>query len=190
VIWESYRPQLCQIRPHGLEIFKEAVPRVSRVGFLWNPDHPDNELPVARRAALSLGIQLHSVEMRSSGDLDSALSAATKAGIDSIYAVSSRHIAASVVRIIDFATRNQLPLVGGWGEWVQAGGLISYGPNVGEMVGLVAQYVDKILTGAKTSELPVQQPTRFELQINLKAAKSLGLEVPALLVARADKVIE
>lgn len=173
-----------------LEILKEAVPRTSRVGFLWNPDHADNELPVARRAALALGMQLHSVEMHSPGELDNALSAAAKAGIDSIYAVSSRQVVASVVRIVDFATRGQLPLAGGWGAWVQAGGLISYGPNVGEMVSLTASYVDKILKGAKPSQLPVQQPTRFELQINLKAAKSLGLEVPALLVARADKVIE
>ena len=92
-----------------LEVLKEAVPSVSRVGFLWNPDHTDNELPVARRAAMALGIQLHSVEMRGPGDLDSAFAAATQADIDAIYAVSSRHMVASVTRIIDFATKSRLP---------------------------------------------------------------------------------
>jgi putative ABC transport system substrate-binding protein len=173
-----------------LAMLKEAVASVSRVGFLWNPDHADNELPVARRAAMALGIQLHSVEMRGAGDLDSAFAAAMQAGIDAIYAVSSRHMVASVTRIVDFATKSRLPLAGGWGTWVQAGGLISYGPNVGEMVRLAAVYVDKILRGAKPADLPVQQPTRFELLINLKTAQALGLDVPPMLVARADKVIE
>jgi putative ABC transport system substrate-binding protein len=173
-----------------LEVLKEAVPSVSRIGFLWNPDHADNELPVARRAAMALGIQLHSVEMRSPSDLDSAFAAATQAGIDAIYAVSSRHMVASVTRIVEFATKSRLPLAGGWGTWVQAGGLISYGPNVGEMVRLAVTYVDKILKGAKPADLPVQQPTRFELLINLKTAKALGLDVPPMLLARADKVIE
>jgi putative ABC transport system substrate-binding protein len=173
-----------------LELFKEAVPSVSRVGFLWNPDHPDNELPVARRAAMALGIQLYTGEMRRPDDLDSALAAATQAGIDAIYAVSSRHMVASVTRIVDFATKNRLPLVGGWGAWVQAGGLISYGPNVDDMIRFTALYVDKIFKGAKPGDLPVQQPTRFELLINLKAAKALGIDVPPLLLARADKVIE
>jgi putative tryptophan/tyrosine transport system substrate-binding protein len=173
-----------------LEVLKEAVPSVSRVGFLWNPDHGDNELPVARRAAMAFGIQLNLVEMRGPGDLDSAFAAATQAGIDAIYAVSSRHMVASVTRIVDFATKTRLPLAGGWGTWVQAGALISYGPNVGNMVRLAAVYVDKILKGAKPADLPVQQPTRFELLINLKTAKALGLDVPPTLLARADKVIE
>ena len=173
-----------------LEVLREAVPSVSRVGFLWNPDHADNELPVARRAAMAFGIQLHSVEMHGPGDLDSAFAAATQAGIDAIYAVSSRHMVASVTRIVDFATKSRLPLAGGWGTWVQAGGLISYGPNVGEMVRLTAGHVDKILKGAKPADLPVLQPTRFELLINLKTAKALGLNVSPMLLARADKVIE
>ena len=128
--------------------------------------------------------------MRSPGELDSAFVAATQAGIDAIYAVSSRQMVASVTRIVDFATKSRLPLAGGWGTWVQAGGLISYGPNVGDMVRLAAVYVDKILKGAKPADMPVQQPTRFDLLINLKTAKSLGLNVPATLLARADEVIE
>jgi putative ABC transport system substrate-binding protein len=97
---------------------------------------------------------------------------------------------ANVRRIVDFATKNRLPLAGGWGAWVQAGGLISYGPNVGEMVRHAAGHVDKILKGANPGELPVQQPTRFELLINLKTAKALGLAIPESFLLRADKVVE
>ena len=155
------------------------------MGFLWNPDHPDNELDGAKRAAAAHGVQLHLMEMRGAADLDGA----TQASVDAIYAVSSRHMVANVRRIVDFATENRMPLAGGWGAWVQAGGLISYGPNVGEMVRHAAGYVDKILKGANPGELPVQQPTRFVI-INLKTAKALGLTVPPTLLARADEVIE
>jgi putative ABC transport system substrate-binding protein len=173
-----------------LEILKEAAPHISRVGFLWNPDHADNELDGAKRAAAAHGIRLHSMEMRVAGDLDRAFNAATQAGVDAIYAVSSRHTVANVRPIVEFATKNRLPLAGGWGAWVQAGGLLSYGPNVGEMVRHSASYVDKILKGAKPGDLPVQQPTRFELLVNLKTAKALGLTIPETFLLRADKVIE
>ncbi len=173
-----------------LEFLKEAVPRISRVGFLWNPNHADNELDGAKRAAATHNIQLHSMEMRSAADLDRAFNAATQAGIDGVYVVSSRHTVTNVERIVEFATTNRLPLAGGWGAWVQAGALISYGPNVGEMVRHAAGYVDKILKGAKPGELPVQQPTRFELLINLKTAKGLGLAIPESFLLRADRVIE
>ena len=173
-----------------LEVLKEAAPRVSRVGFLSNPNHADNELPVAQRAAAALGIQLQSMDVRGPGDLDGAFGAAMQAGVDALYVVSSRHTVANLPRIVDFATKNRLPLAGGWGAWAQAGGLISYGPNVGEMVRQSALYVDKILKGAKPGELPIQQPTRFELLINLKTAKALGLAIPESFLLRADKVIE
>jgi putative ABC transport system substrate-binding protein len=173
-----------------IEVLKEAAPRVSRVAFLSNPDHADNELPVATRAAAALGIQLHSMEVRGAGDLDPAFNAATQAGVDALYVVSSRQMVASTSRIVEFATKNRLPLAGGWGAWVQAGGLISYGPNVGEVVRQAAGYVDKILKGAKSGDLPVQQPTRFELLINLKTAKAFGLTIPESFLLRADKVIE
>jgi putative tryptophan/tyrosine transport system substrate-binding protein len=173
-----------------IEVLKEAAPRVSRVAFLSNPDHADNELPVATRAAAALGIQLHSMEVRGAGDLDPAFNAATQAGVDALYVVSSRQMVASTSRIVEFATKNRLPLAGGWGAWVQAGGLISYGPNVGEVVRQAAGYVDKILKGAKSGDLPVQQPTRFELLINLKTAKAFGLTIPEAFLLRADKVIE
>ena len=173
-----------------LELLKEAVPRVSRVAFLWNPDHPDNELREAQRAAHGLRVKLELVEMRGSGDLENAFSAVTQAGCDGLYVVSSRHTALNTQRIVDFALKNRLPLAGGWGAWARAGGLLSYGPNVNDMYRHVIDYMDKIFKGAKPADLPIQQPTKFELIINTKAGKMIGIDVPPTLLARADEVIE
>jgi putative tryptophan/tyrosine transport system substrate-binding protein len=173
-----------------LELLKEVAPRISRVAFLSNPDHPDNELRVAQRAATALGVHLQPIEMRGPGDLDGALQAITQASADALYVVASRQTVASLPRIVNFAKRNELPLAGGWGAWAQAGGLLSYGPNVGQVVRSAATYVVKIFKGAKPGDLPVQQPTRFELLINLRSAKALGLSIPESLLLRADKVIE
>jgi putative ABC transport system substrate-binding protein len=173
-----------------LELLKEVAPSISRVAFLSNPDHPDNELRVAQRAATALGVHLQPIEMRGPNDLDGALQAVTQASVDAIYVVASRQTVASLPRIVNFATKNELPLAGGWGAWAQAGGLLSYGPNVGEIVRNAASYVDKIFKGAKPGDLPVQQPTRFELVINLRSAKALGLSIPESFLVRADKVLE
>jgi putative tryptophan/tyrosine transport system substrate-binding protein len=173
-----------------LEVFRKSVPHISRIGFLRDPSHADNEEPVAQGAAQALGVQLLPVSLRGPADLDRALDTAARSNIDSLYVVSSRHSTANVGRIVEFATRHRLPLVGGWGAWVEAGGLLSYGPNVGEMIRQSAVYVDKVLKGAKTADLPVQQPTRFELHINLKTAKAFGLEIPEPFLLLADKVIE
>ena len=148
-----------------MELLKEVTPRISRVAFLSNPDHPDNELRVAQRAATALGVQLQPIDMRGPGDLDGALQAVTQASVDALYVVASRQRA-------------------------QAGGLLSYGPNVGEVVRNAATYVDKIFKGARPGDLPVQQPTRFELLINLRSARALGLSIPESFLLRADKVIE
>jgi putative ABC transport system substrate-binding protein len=181
---------LDELASKRLGLLKEAVPKVSRVALLFNPIHIDNELREAERAAAALGVKLHPTEVRGSGDLDGAFDAATRAGVDALYVVSSRQTVSNIARIADFAAKNRLPLAGGWGAWAQAGGLISYGPNVDEIVRQSATYVDKILKGAKPAELPVQQPTRFELLINLKTAKALGLAIPESFLLRADKVIE
>lgn len=173
-----------------LALLKEAAPRISSVAFLSNPDHPDNELRVAQRTATALGVDLQPIEMRGPGDLEGALQAITQARADALYVVASRQTVASIPRIVDFVTKNELPLAGGWGAWTQAGGLLSYGPNVGEVVRNAASYVDKIFKGAKPADLPVQQPTRFELLINLRTAKTLGLTISESLLLRADKVIE
>jgi putative ABC transport system substrate-binding protein len=173
-----------------LELLKEVVPRVQRIAFLWNPEHPDNELLEAQRAAPALDMQLQPVEMRGSGNLESALRAVGDARADALYVVSSRHTVLNIPRIVDFAKTSRLPLAGGWGAWARAGGLISFGPNTDEMAGRAIDYVDKILKGAKPVDLPIQQPTKFELVINAKAAKAIGIEVPPILLARADEVIE
>jgi putative ABC transport system substrate-binding protein len=173
-----------------LELLKEVAPRVQRIALLWNPEHPDNELPEAQRAASALNIQLQPVEMRGSGNLESALRVVADARADGLYVVSSRHTVLNIPRIVDFAKTNRLPLAGGWGAWARAGGLISFGPNTDEMARRAIDYVDKILKGAKPADLPIQQPTKFELVINAKAAKAIGIEVPPMLLARADEVIE
>ena len=126
-----------------------------------------------RKLCRGVGCRIHPVPVRGSADLDRALTAAAEARIDGLYVVSSRHTALNIGRIVDFATKNRLPLVGGWGEWVQLGGLLSYGPNTADMVRQSATYVDRVLKGARTSDLPVQQPTRFELHINVETAKAL-----------------
>jgi putative tryptophan/tyrosine transport system substrate-binding protein len=173
-----------------LEVFKEAAARLSRVGVIKDLGHADNELIVAERAAGPLNLRLELLEMREPADLDRVLESATKASVDGLYVVSSRHTVINAQRIVAFAKSNRLPLVGGWGTWVQAGALASYGPNVTEMVRQVATYVDKVLKGAMPGELPVQQPTRFELMFNLREAKALGITIPPSLLARADEVIE
>ena len=173
-----------------LELLREAAPQISRVAFLWNPDHPDNEQREAQRAAQALGVQLHLVEVRSSDDFESAFRAANNAGIDSLYVVSSRQTVLNIKRIVEFAAQNRLPLAGGWGAWAKEGGLFSYGPDGVNMARRAANYIDRILKGAKPADLPVEQPAKFELIINLKTAKALGLTVPHSLLSRADELID
>ena len=173
-----------------LELLKEAAPQISRVAFLWNPDHPDNEEREAQRAAQALGVKLHMVEVRSPDDFDSAFRAANNASIDSLYVVSSRQTVLNIKRIVEFAIKNRLPLAGGWGAWAKEGGLFSYGPDAVNMASRAANYIDRILRGAKPADLPVEQPTKFELIINLKTAKALGLTVPPSLLSRADELID
>jgi putative tryptophan/tyrosine transport system substrate-binding protein len=179
-----------QLAAKRLETFKEAAPRLSRVGVVRDPSHADNEMPVAQRAAQALKLELQAVEIHGPADVDQALAAAKQANVDGLYVVSSRQTTTNVQRIVDYASQERLPLVGGWGGWVQAGGLMSYGPNVPDMVRQASTYVDKILKGAKPGELPIQQPTRFELLVNQKTAKALGLNIPDSFLLRAEKVIE
>jgi putative ABC transport system substrate-binding protein len=181
---------LDELAAKRLVLLKEAAPQLSRVAVLFNPDHLDNELREVERAAAILKVKLQLAEVRRSSDLEGAFAAVLQAGVEGLYVVSSRQTVANIARIIEFATQNRLPLAGGWGAWALAGGLISYGPNVGEMVRQSTVYVDKILKGANPAELPVQQPTHFELLINIKTAKALGLAIPEAFLLRADKVIE
>jgi putative ABC transport system substrate-binding protein len=173
-----------------LELIKEAIPRVQRTAFLWNPDHPDNELVEAQRAAPALNMELQLIELRGPKDLEGALRTLSEARPDALYVVSSRHTVLNIPRIAEFAKANRIPLAGGWGAWARAGGLISFGPNTTEMARHAAEYVDKIIKGAKPADLPIQQPTKFELIINAKAAREMGIDVTPTLLARTDEVIE
>jgi putative tryptophan/tyrosine transport system substrate-binding protein len=173
-----------------LEVLKQAAPHVSEVAFIWNPDHPDNEQREAQRAAQLLGVRLHLIAVRGSDDLDAAFRAATAARADSLYVVSSRQTTLNIGWIVEFATRARIPLAGGWGAWAKAGGLLSYGPDVASMARRAAAQIDRILKGAKPGDLPVEQPTKFELVINLKTAKALGLDLPLHLQQLADEIVE
>jgi putative ABC transport system substrate-binding protein len=173
-----------------LALLKEAAPRVAKVAILWNPEHADPEFRENQLAARALGIQLQSLETRRPEDFDAAFQTASRDRSDAIMVVSSRLMILQSQRILDFAERSRVPLVGGWGPWCQRGALLSYGPNLPEMAQRAATYVDRILKGAKPGDLPIQQPTTFELLINLKTAKALGLTIPPSLLQRADQVIE
>ncbi len=181
---------LDDIASKRLEFLKEAAPRVSRVAFVWNPDHPDNELQEGERAAAKLGVELQRLPMRGPDELEGALRAASEGRADALYVVSSRQTVREIPKFVSFATSHRIPLAGGWGAWARASGLLSYGPNLDEMIRHAAGYVDRIFKGAKPAELPIQQPTRFELVINLKTAKTLRLDIPPSLLASADEVIE
>ncbi|MFZ0149876.1 MAG: ABC transporter substrate-binding protein [Xanthobacteraceae bacterium] len=173
-----------------LEILKEAAPKISKVAFLWNPDHPDNEQRAAQLAAQALSLELQLAEVRSADDFEAALHAANGAGADAIYVVSSRQTVLNIKRIVQFATTNRIPLAGGWGAWAKEGGLFSYGPDAIAMAGRAATYIDKIFKGANPADLPVEQPAKFELIINLTTAKALGLTIPYSLLSRADELVE
>jgi len=173
-----------------LELLKEAAPRVSRVAILWNPDHADPEFRESQRAAGILGVRLQSLEVRQGGDFEATFQAAVRERAEALIVVPSRLMLLNRQRIADFAAKNRLILVGGWGAWTHFGGILTYGPDTLGMSRRAATYVDKILKGAKPADLPVEQPTRFELVINLKAAKALGLTIPPSILVRADRVIQ
>jgi putative ABC transport system substrate-binding protein len=173
-----------------LTLLKEVVPRVSRVGVLWNPEHADPEFRELQVAARAFNVRLQSFEVRQGEHFSSAFEAVEKAQSEAMIAVSSRLMQLHRKRVVDFAAKMQMPLVGDWGPWAPEGALLSYGPNLGEMARRVASLVDKVLKGTKPADLPVERPTRFELVINLKTAKQLGLTVPPDVLARADRVIK
>ncbi|HVJ11425.1 MAG TPA: ABC transporter substrate-binding protein, partial [Burkholderiales bacterium] len=173
-----------------LELLKQAMPSLTRVAVLWNPDHPDGEYRSAEAAARVLGMQIQSLEVRRLADFDRAFEAATRARAEALMVVSSRFMNLNRDRILEFARSKQLPVVSGWGPWVQAGGLMSYGPDLDVLARRAATHVDRILKGARPADLPVEQPTKFELVINLRTAKALGVTIPQSLLARADRVID
>jgi putative tryptophan/tyrosine transport system substrate-binding protein len=173
-----------------LQFLKEAVPSLTRVAVLWNPDHRDPEYRDIEAAARRLGIHVQSLEARRSEDFDGAFQSVTRIRAEALMVVSSRFMNISRPRILEFASKQRIPLVTGWGPWVRAGGLLSYGPDLDALMKRAASHVDKILKGAKPADLPIEQPTKFELVINLKTARAFGLTIPPSLLAQADQLIE
>jgi putative ABC transport system substrate-binding protein len=175
-----------------LELLKETVTGLVRVAVLWNSGNPDNaaQLKETESAAKILGIQLQSVGVRNSNDFDEAFSSIKKRRTSALYALGDSLMATNRKRIADFAANNRLPSMFSTRQAVEVGGLMAYGTNFLDLFRRAATYVDKILKGAKPAELPVEQPTKFELVINLKTAKQIGLTIPPNVLARADKVIK
>jgi len=178
-----------------LELLKQAVPGVGRVAALWQPGFVGERtekdmLKEVEVTARALGVRLQFVEARGPADFDRAFSDMTRARADALTVLGSAMFANERRRVVDLAAKNRLPGVYGFREYVDAGGLMAYGPNVADLFQRAATYADKILKGAKPGDLPVEQPTKFELVLNLKTAKALGLTIPQSVLVRADQVIE
>jgi putative ABC transport system substrate-binding protein len=175
-----------------MEILKQAAPGLRRVAVLWDPTMPTikEDLREVRAAAHVLGLQLQVVEVREASDYDRAFAAMTRERADALVTVGSPTFIQDRSRIVSLAAKHRLPAIYGFKEDVEAGGLLSYGPSQADAVRIAASYVNRILKGAKPADLPVEQPTKFELVINLKAAKALGLTIPPSLLLRADEVIQ
>jgi putative tryptophan/tyrosine transport system substrate-binding protein len=172
-----------------LELLKEALPGVTRVAVLRGLEPFTQELPVLEVAAQSLGVELHRVEAREPTAFDSAFAAMTSAQAQALFVLGGASVNAYRQRIVDLAAQQQLPVSCPSRRWVEAGCLMSYGPNVRDIGPQIAAYVDKILRGASPADLPVEQPMRFEFVVNLKTAQTLGLTLPAMVLFQADEII-
>ena len=176
-----------------LELLKEAVPQLVRVAVLWQPDAAGRStfpFQETQRAARALGLQVQSLAVQSPDEFDQSFAAMTREHADALVVISNALLFSHRSRLAELAVQHRLPAIFHLREYVEAGGLMSYGTDSNERYRRVATYVEKILKGAKPADLPVEQPTTFELVINLKTAKTLGLTIPPTLLFRADKVIQ
>jgi putative tryptophan/tyrosine transport system substrate-binding protein len=175
-----------------LEILKEAVPRATRVAVLWNPENSTG-VPQRNRMALAaeaLQVQTRMLEARSPSEIDSAIAAAARDRSDVLLVLADPMLTSQRKRIVDVATRARLPVGGMFRIFAEVGALVSYGPDLVEIFRQLAVYADKILKGAKPTDLPVEEPTKYNLVVNLKTAKALGLTIPQSLLVRADEIIQ
>jgi putative ABC transport system substrate-binding protein len=184
-----------QLVPKRMALLKEALPTVSQIAGLWHPaaygERTMNDMMnEAEAAARTLGVQLRPVAVRGPDEFDPAFSKIAGERADALFVFPSPIFFTERRRIVDLAAEYRLPVFAMGKEFVQLGGFMSYGADIIDFNRRIASYVDKILRGAKPADLPVEQPTKFELFINLKTAKKLGIEIPATLLARADEVIE
>jgi ABC-type uncharacterized transport system substrate-binding protein len=175
-----------------LEILKETIPRLTRVGLLLNQTSPSGEviLKETRAVGQELGVQIQSLEVQSPNDIESAFAAATKAQVGALVVAQQAPISTYPKRIVEFAAKRRLPAIYADTDWIHAGGLMSYGPSYTDLFRRSAIYVDKILKGRPPADLPVEQPMKYELMINLKSAKGLGLTIPPVVLMRAERVIK
>jgi len=175
-----------------LELLKEALPKLRRVALLIDSNYKTGnaEVLVSGKSARGLGVTLRLMETAKAEDYVKAFAALTKDRPDALMAVPNTRMSAYRKIIAEFAEKNRLPTMFDFAEYVEAGGLMSYGPNIPDLFRRAATYVDKILKGAKPGDLPIEQPTTFELVINMKTAKTLGITIPQQLLLRADRVIE
>jgi putative tryptophan/tyrosine transport system substrate-binding protein len=173
-----------------IELLKQVAPNVRKVAVIFNPQHFDDEVTFARRGAGSLDLQLTTHPIDKIADLDAALQAVEASGADGLLVISSRLTGIVAAKIAQRGQERRIPVIASWREFTDSGALLSYGPSrIFEAKRLVG-YVQKVLSGEKPADLPIEQPVKFELVINLKTAKVLGLTVPPSLLARADEVIE
>ena len=176
-----------------LELLKEVVPKVSRVAVLRNPDNPADRamLREAEAAAPALGVRLQTLETRNPREIDSAFAAMTREGTGALLISPDPLFGTQRSQIAELAAKRRLPAMhGGTTEYAEADGLMVYCPNILALTRRAATYVDKLLKGAKPADLPVEQPTTFELVINLRTAKAIGLTIPPSLLPRADQIID
>jgi putative tryptophan/tyrosine transport system substrate-binding protein len=173
-----------------LEFLKETLPRLTRVGVLWNPALPFSALKEMRGVGQEVGVQIQSLEVRSANDIDRAFAAATEAQAGALVIAQLSPMTSNQKRTVELAAKRRLPAIYADTEWIQAGGLMSYGPSSTDLYRRSSIYVDKILKGRPPSDLPVEQPIKFELMINLKTANALGLTIPAVVLMRAERVVQ
>jgi putative tryptophan/tyrosine transport system substrate-binding protein len=174
-----------------VELLKEIMPKISRIAFVWNPDNAANALALkeTEAAADEMRWQVQSIEVRGPHEFEAAFSAMGKARAPAVIVQSDQSFRGKLSQLAQLAIKNRLPTMLPQSEYVEAGGLMSYGENLADRYRRAAVFVDKILKGAKPGDLPVEQPTKFELVINLKTAKQIGLTIPPNVLARADRVI-
>ncbi|HLC42806.1 MAG TPA: ABC transporter substrate-binding protein, partial [Methylomirabilota bacterium] len=173
-----------------LELLKETVPKISRVAVLWDQSmRPIGTRPL-EPAGASLKIQLRELEVRSPSELEGAFKSIAREGAGAVLILESPMLFTYRTRLAELALKGRLPAISVFREFAEAGGLMTYGPSLIDQWRRAATYVDKILRGAKPADLPVEQPTRFELVINLKTANALGLTIPRSILIRADQVIQ
>jgi putative tryptophan/tyrosine transport system substrate-binding protein len=173
-----------------LELLNVAAPAVRHIGLVWVPSTGSAQMRAAKAAAPRFALDVQVIEVHSANDLDAALGAGVRAGARALVMLSSPLIATSATKLAAVAAKNGLPAISPFRRFAEAGGLLSYGPDFDDFRARSASYIDKILKRAKPGDLPIQQPTKFELVINLKTAKALGLTIPQSLLLRADEVIQ